>query len=256
MPVPRPPATVVDLASAPPFGAAAISGTPAKDLPRTPPNAEEAAAQAVQRWRLDVATGRPWADALLAAIGAWPLTRETCNGREFEYLIEGEAFDWLVLSERLLLEVRGAIPLDEAERLLFHGELPAHVSRAQFREALGGAKYRAHLNFFYGVVVEEALWHATERDVIKQRGGHGFAHASDVDDLVAERLYGRSFAALLRGYHRAQGRKVRVKHRLSDWKAFSYWCFRQRIAQSDHTRAASDTDKGLRTLAQLRARGA
>lgn len=252
MTVRRAEAGVVDLASAPLFDTARIPDASPADLPQTPANAEELAAQAVQRWCQDVRVGRPWADALLSAIGAWPLTREICHGRDFEYLVEGEAFDWLLLAERLLMEVRGAVPLAEQESLLFHGELPAHVSRAQFREALGVAKYRAHLNFFYGVVVEEALWHATERDVVKQRSGRGVALARDIEDLVAQRLYGRSFAALLRAFHRGKGRKVRVKHRLSDWKAFSYWCFRQRIAKSDQARIASDTDKGLRVLADLR----
>ena len=40
-------------------------------------------------------------------------TREEYQGRTYQYLIQGEAFDWLVLAERLCCELDGVIPAEE-----------------------------------------------------------------------------------------------------------------------------------------------
>ncbi len=239
----RAPASVLDL-----VGAAQPGGA---SEPLALNGASAGAIETIARWRHELAAGRPWSDALLRAVGTWPLAHEVHEGREFTYLIAGEAFDWLLLAERLMLEAGDAVPHEEQVRLLFNGQLPDGLGGARFREALGVAKYRAHLNFFYGVVVEEALWHVTECEVIKQLGVRGLAHGNGIDDLVADRLYGCAYRPLLRAFHRDQGRKPRVKHRLSDWKAFTYWCFQRRLASSDRTRIASDTQKGLTMLREV-----
>ncbi|MDE2639577.1 MAG: hypothetical protein OXI03_03230, partial [Chloroflexota bacterium] len=56
----------------------------------------------IAAFRADLQTGRPWHEALLAAIAAWDVTEETAAGREYRYLVGGDAFDWLLLAERLL----------------------------------------------------------------------------------------------------------------------------------------------------------
>ena len=57
----------------------------------------------------------------------WTLPAEEFHGRQFTYLVQGEAFDWLLLAERLCYEVDGFIPTREKEELLFHGILPAEI---------------------------------------------------------------------------------------------------------------------------------
>ena len=47
-------------------------------------------------------SGVPWHQALLEAIGLWTQPQEEFQGRTYQYLIQGEAFDWLVLAERAL----------------------------------------------------------------------------------------------------------------------------------------------------------
>ena len=91
-----------------------------------------------------VESGLPWAPALLRAVGAWTSPVEVVDGEEIVYLLGGEAFDWLLLAERLLRVVEqavpGVVPEAESERLLFAGEMPQDVSPGQFREALGVSK--------------------------------------------------------------------------------------------------------------------
>ena len=222
-------------------GSAAVNGA---SLDFTSYSAE----RVLERWRRDLREGRDWADALLDAVGAWPLATERCYGREFVYLLGGEAFDWLALAERLLLEADGTVPVEEQERLLFNGALPERVTAQRFKEALGVSRYRAHLNYFYGVVVEEALWQAAEADALKQRGVRGVHHPHGLDDTVSERLYGAPFDELVRTHHREQGRRPRARHSLSEWKAFAYWRFKLRLSLHDRARVASDTQRGLALL--------
>ncbi len=51
--------------------------------------------------------GCHWTDVLLEAISLWTIPEENLNGRRYKYLIKGEALDWLLLSERLILEMNG-----------------------------------------------------------------------------------------------------------------------------------------------------
>ena len=230
----------------------ALRPTPVPDAPPDGPDDGPAG-----RFRSALASGISWPEALLAAIGEWSAPSETVDGVELDYLIEGEAFDWLLLAERLLREApAGRIPVDDAERLLFGGVLPEGVSEAQFKSLLGPEKYRAHLNYFYGVVVEEALWYAVEREVEKERSVRGLQHPSGVQNLISERLYRAELMPLLRRFQREHGRGRRVRLSLSESRAFTYWLFKRRIANSDQARIASDTRKGLRMLSELRERAA
>jgi len=137
-----------------------------------------------------------WFLALMEAVREWPLPEEESRGRAYRYLIGGEAFDWLLLAERLCDEIADLIPEEERDALLFHGLLPEEVDENDV-ERLLGAKHRAHLNFVYGVRIEEALQLAVAEEVHKERfasrvweNGHG-------DDEVFQRLYGASLGELL-----------------------------------------------------------
>ena len=223
--------------------------TPSPDEPHTPANGT------IERFCAALANGTPWPEALLTAIGERSAPSETVDGVRLDYLIGGEAFDWLLLAERLLREApAGRVPVAAVERLLFEGELPEEMSDARFKSLLGPEKYRAHLNHFYGVVVEEALWHAVEREVEKERSVRGLQHPFGVQNLISERLYRAELMPLLRQFQREHGRARRVRLTLAESHAFTYWLFKRRIANSDQARIASDTRKGLRMLNELRER--
>ena len=207
--------------------------------------------EAIEHLRSRVSEGCHWADALLEAVGLWDCPQENYKGRDFTYLLQGEAFDWLLMAERLLLELPWVAPAEEQERLLFTGELPDHVTESQFRGALGVAKYRAHLNFFYGVVVEEALILTVEREVLKEGGLRGFVQGRGAEDRVFQRLYGAPYDTLLRTFLRQQRRRMRKHFNLTDLHAFTYWLFKLRLQRNDGARTASDTRKGLQQLSLM-----
>jgi len=226
--------------------------------PTSTPPAEKAAdlaeqvPEAVAHLREAIGAGTPWHVALLEAMGLWTLPREIHEGRTYQYLVQGEAFDWLLLAERLCAEVDGLIPTIEKEQLLFHGKLPEEVESPVFRDRLGFTKYRAFLNYWYGVVVEEALQLAVEEEVRKTHLARCY---SDNEELVEEaftHLYGATRTTLLGEYRRHEKIPPRRHLSLSDLKGFTYWLFQRRLHLWDPARVASDTQKGVRRLQRLR----
>ena len=78
-------------------------------------------AEAISYFKEAIGSGKHWYLALLGAIGLWASAAEDYNGRSYVYLIDGEAFDWLLLAERLCETVKDLLPENEMNDLLFHG---------------------------------------------------------------------------------------------------------------------------------------
>lgn len=209
--------------------------------------------------------GEPWFDALMRAIAVWQRPHETVDGRQYRYLVGGEAFDWLLLAERILEAAGDRVPDDEAEHLLFHGRVPegdavpddgGRVDDASLREMIGDTKHRAHLNYLYGVVVEEALQYAVEMEVSKERLT---LHMRDprvdeaLHDPVYERIYGRTRADLLAQFRDEHGLPHGPQIGLSDLREFMYWLFKYRVKNAEPARVASDTRKALAQLSAMEA---
>lgn len=193
----------------------------------------------------------PWYKILLTAIGTWTIPGETYQGRDFQYLILGEALDWLSLAERICLEFEEIIEGPEKEDLLFNGRLPEEISDVQFREMIGANKYRAYLNYWYGVIVEEALQLAVEEEVRKLYRSKGYL---DNDYFVEEAfviLYGESSSDLMQEFRKEFKLTRRKKLSLTNLKEFTYWLFKRRISKWDPARVASDTRKGISILGKL-----
>ena len=199
-----------------------------------------------------LADGESWYPALLDVIARWVEPEEEAGGVTYYYLIGGEAFDWLRLAERLIEAAGPLAPRDEAERLLFHGEPPDGGDEASFARAIGAQKHRAHLNFQYGVVVEEALLLAAELELQKARPVNG-ALEEPADVQAYERVYGKPLAELMQLYRSDTGSRLGERVRQSDWHAFTYWCSKYRFKMGEPARVASDTRKALALLSRMQA---
>ncbi|TMB99970.1 MAG: hypothetical protein E6J42_01995 [Chloroflexi bacterium] len=193
-----------------------------------------------------------WFFCMLTAVRRWPLPAEQVNGRTFRYLVGGEAFDWLLLAERLCEELTELVPADEVEGLLFHGRLPVEMRGDELQRLLG-AKYRSHLNFVYGVHVEEALQLAVQGEVHKERTSSRIWENGHMDDEVFSRVYGASKPALFSQFREAQALPQPEAISLADLREFTYWLFKYRLKNCDPARVASDTRKGLAQLQRLEA---
>ena len=209
--------------------------------------------QALTRFRLALTGGADWFSALLDAIARWDVAEEQVNGRHYRYLIGGEAFDWLLLAERLCEEVDGAIPADEREALLFFGRPPRELEAEEFKQAIGDAKHRAHLNFLYGVAVEEALQLTIEEEVLKEHRCRAWSQGEGLEQQVFERIYGRGREEMLAAYREERGLPFPEELSYSELREFTYWLFKYRVNQGDPARVASDTRKALAQISELEA---
>ncbi len=202
--------------------------------------------------RQRLVAGVPWPEAMLETMGRWTLPEETYNNRRYKYMVGREAFDWLLLAERLCDEVGDLIPEEGMEDLLFHGVLPLTLEDEEFRELLGGSKYRAYLNFHYGVVLEEALQLAAEETVRKRHLARGFSDSEDLVEEAFRHLYTRTRTELLKEFRTEAKLGKRQGLTLTDLKEFTYWLHKRRVNYWDPARVASDTRLAICRLEALR----
>ena len=194
--------------------------------------------------------GKHWYIALLEAIGLWTTAEETHNGRSYRYLIAGEAFDWLLLAERLCEAVDSLLPDDEKTALLFYSKPPLNLTIKKFKELIGSIKYHQYLNYFYGITVEESLILAVQEEVRKERRILGYSNEHNIVNEVYRRIYDATKAALLKRFRREKGYPQLRSISLTEIKEFTYWLFKYRLKQCDKARVASDTTKALKQLRQ------
>jgi len=202
-------------------------------------------AKAIEHLKQAVATGKHWYIALLEAIKLWKSAEEDYHGRHLRYLINGEAFDWLLLAERLSDEISQSIPEKERANLLFFDIPPLELTKEEFKKLVGPAKYRAYLNYLYGVLVEENLISAVVDEIRKERLASGSNKKEDILDKAYRRVYGANQQSLLDRFRKEKRYPKRKSTNLSELKEFTYWLFKYRIKKSDKSRVASDTKKAL-----------
>ena len=205
-------------------------------------------AEAIRHLEQAIINGRHWYIALLEAIGLWTTAEETHNGRTYHYLIDCEAFDWLLLAERLCETIDCFLPDDEPADLLFHGRPPLNLTTNEFKELIGSTKYHQYLNYFYGISTEEALILAVRQEVRKERWALGLNKEADYDNEVYRRIYGATKAVLLKRFRREKGYRHLKSISLTELKEFTYWLFKYRLKQCDKAKVASDTKKALEQL--------
>jgi len=206
-------------------------------------------AEVILYLRNEIEGGRHWYPALLSAIGLWSTAEEYHLERRYRYLVGGEAFDWLVLAERLSMEVSDLIPEDELTTLLFRGEPPPDaVSSEVFRDLIGPCKHQQFLNYLYGIVVEEALIVVAHDEVRKAQQAWAPMAEGEIEDAAYTRVYGADRGTLLTSFRKEKGYRKRASITLDELKEFHYWLFKYRLRTAEKARIASDTRKGLEWL--------
>jgi len=201
--------------------------------------------QAIQELRSAIVEGKNWYMAVLEAIRLWSSPKEDHNGRHYQYLVDNEAFDWLVLAERLCEELDGLITEKERANLLFFGIPPVELSNDEFKSIIGDFKYQAHLNYFYGILVEKFLILAVTEEIRKKKRVLGLNNDNGVVNEAYQRIYGGTQFALLKQFRKERHYPQLRSISLSELNEFTYWLFKYRIKRCDKSCMASDTQKAL-----------
>jgi hypothetical protein len=204
---------------------------------------------AINHFRESLASGKHWYLALLETIALWTDETEDFHGQTYRYLIDGEAFDWLLLAERLCEIADGQIPFKEKNDLLFQNRPPLPLTSAEFKLLISPRKHHQYLNYFYGVTVEEALLQAVREEVRKQRHSNGDSHKRHAEeDEAFFRVYDETEPVLLRQFRKEKHYSQYANFNLTQIKEFTYWRFKYRLRTSEKARVASDTQKALKWL--------
>lgn len=189
-----------------------------------------------------------WINALLKTICEWTISSESVDGAEYQYLILGEGLDWLALAQRLCGHLENDIPENELNSLIMHGRFPHRFEVNKFKELIGPIKYGFYLNYWYGIVVEEAIQNAIERDIRKRHLALCYQDTEDLSELVYESLYGESRQSLMTKFLSEMGVSNEIDMTTTRLKEFNYWLHKMRINKWDPARVASDTKRGLLEL--------
>ncbi|MSQ15658.1 MAG: hypothetical protein EXR50_07330 [Dehalococcoidia bacterium] len=208
--------------------------------------------EALDHLKVSANNGTHWFLAILEAISLWKCPQEELGGRRYNYVVGNEAFDWLLLAERLCTELDGLVPEDEKISLLFQGTPPIDLDKEEFQRFLGLAKYQAHLNFFYGVIVEESMINALEEKLFKDQVSRGLRCSAEVSrELAFFHLYGAGELELLREFRIEFLLADSNSITLDELREFTYWLFKYRLKHSDKAKVASDTKKGVIRLQDM-----
>ncbi len=208
--------------------------------------------QAMQELKSAIDKGKNWYVAVLEEIRLWSIPEEDYQGRHYRYLIDNEAFDWLAVAERICEELDGFASEKERADLLFFGIPPIELSRDEFKKIIGDFKYKAHLNYFYGVLVERFLILAVTEEMRKKKRVLGLSTDNGVVDDAYQRIYGGTQSALLKQFRKERHHNHLKSISLNELNEFTYWLFKYRIRNRDKSRMASDTKKALMKLNGLR----
>ena len=208
--------------------------------------------EAINHLKESLSQGKNWLQSLVESISIWNLEEETHKNQHNRYLLDGEAFDWLLLAERLLNEVDGLIPDNEKTGFLFSGDFSDYLSQEDFKKLLGPTKYSGYLNYWYGIIVEEAVIRNAEEEEGKGLPRSGKGAIVKIKELAYKKLYGFDQQELYckflseKGYNRTKLFSIGLA------KEFTYWLFKFRLIHSEPERVASDTRKGLLFLNKMR----
>ena len=208
----------------------------------TPPEEE-----AIRHLKDAIASGKHWYTSLLEAVKIWQIPEEQVGKRHYKYMIDDEAFDWLLLAERLCQTVDESLPQEEKQELLFNGKPPLKLDSDEFKQLIGDQKYQQYLNFFYGVTVEEVLLQVVEDEVRKEKSLHYISEDS-VTDEAYHRIYDMTQHEMLKLFRREKGYPHLHEIDIASLKEFTYWSFKYRLRTCDKARIASDTKKALAWL--------
>ena len=186
--------------------------------------------------------GTPLLIALLEQVSKWTITEEIYKGKQFKYLIGGEAFDWKLLVYRIMDQLEDQLD-QPVETSVF--DLDVISLSEDLKRLLGHKKYRALLNYYYGVVVEDSILKVTEKEVRKARLGKGYQSQKNLRDDAFWKVYHSDRDVLLTQFKQQNNLPTDAVLGQFEKKAFTYWLFKYRLKSSDKAKLASDTKKGL-----------
>ena len=133
------------------------------------------------------------------------------------------------------------------------------LKEQEFRRTLGVDGWRAHLNHFYGVHIEQCLLAAVQSRIQKQRYSKGMPPSDDASDRAFMGLYEDTEQELWQIFttENAQRLSHLFDEAADDTRSialdeeFTYWLFKRRIENTNAPQIAAETQRGLDMMARI-----
>lgn len=204
-----------------------------------------------------------WKPIFLGTVAAWPKQNERANGETFHYFIGGEAFNWKRLAERIATQLdeenHTAVPSSDLFEWLETTGVFGRMPEQKFQRILGVDAWRAHLNYFYGVHIEQCLIAAVQSRVQKRRYSKGLPPSDDASDRAYLGLYEETEETLWDQF--LDENSLRLSDLIAESpeetrtialdEEFTYWLFKRRIEYTNAAQVAAETRRGLDMLARI-----
>ncbi len=190
--------------------------------------------EAINCFRTSLNAGKHWYLSLLEAMRDYP---------GHDYLVGGDALDWLRMAGDILENVKDLLSSNKTEKFLRDGKPPVNIDAARARQLIGEVKYCQYLNFLYGVTIETALVETVTAEVIKERHSLGLSRLKDSRSEAIVHVYGFEILALRRLFMQEAGTTAAGGPGFET--EFTYWLFKYRLKHHDKEKVASDTKKAL-----------
>ena len=205
-----------------------------------------------------------WQAAFIKTVASWPKENERVHGAMFHYFIGEEAFNWKRLAELIATRVSTNgdrnVTSDRIFEWIDTTGVFGGISEQEFRRILGVDAWRAHLNYFYGVHIEQCLIAAIQSRIQKRRYASGMPPSDDASERAYLGLYEETEQTLWDQF--LECNSVRLAELIAESpektrtialdEEFTYWLFKKRIEHTNAPQIAAETQRGLAMLNQIR----
>ncbi len=205
-----------------------------------------------------------WRYAYLRVVAAWPIENDFAYGERFHYFIADEALNWKRLAERIAAQIGdeysiGVTPDAVYEWLGSSGTFGG-LGETEFRRILGVDGWRAHMNHFYGVQIEQCIIADVEARIQKRRFAVGMPPTDDAADRAFVGLYEETESVLWQEFIESAGTRLSQlieecdgdRRSLALDEEFTYWLFKRRVEYTNAPQVAAETRRGLDMIAKMR----
>ena len=163
-------------------------------------------------------------------------------------LIFKEGFNW---KSSLLPILKINFSLDEINN--FYQKLTNIGDKFKLKEIMPPRLYSAHLNYYYGVVVEQAIREVKRKDIEKEKNIISEASFDYIDNEIFNFLYGKAKLKLWKEYalnFRLKSKSYYVPNKIycNESDNFDYWLSKKRILICTRELNASLLSRGIKYL--------
>ena len=163
-------------------------------------------------------------------------------------LILKEGFNW---KSSLLPILKINFSLDEINN--FYQKLTNLGDKFKLKELMPPRLYSAHLNYYYGVVVEQAIREIKRKDIEKEKNIISESTFDYIDNEIFNFLYGKAKMNLWKEYalnFRLKSKSYYVPNKIycNESDNFDYWLSKKRILICTRELNASLLSRGIKYL--------